>query len=198
MQKELKYLGFIVGQNGIKVDPAKTAAVQEWPRPGNVHEVRKLLGFGNYMRRFIAGYANLVRPMNELLRKEAPFIWSDECEQALIGLKRALVEAPVLTLPDFAENAPPFEMVTDASGYGLGAVLKQGGKIVAYESRSMTPADRNYGVGEQELLAVIHALTVWRCYLEGFPAGVDVITDHAPQHLHAHEGSPLKASGTLV
>ena len=71
-------------------------------------------------------------------------------------------------------------MVTDASGYGLGAVLKQGGKIVAYESRSMTPAERNHGVGEQELLAVIHALTVWRCYLEGFPAGVDVITDHAP------------------
>jgi RNase H-like domain found in reverse transcriptase len=83
----------------------------------------------------------------------------------------------VLTLPDFAADAPAFEVWCDASGYGIGAVLMQAGKVIAYEARSPISAERNYTTGEQELLAVVHALRTWRCYLEG-KKEVKIMTDH--------------------
>ena len=86
------------------------------------------------------------------------FSWSVDCADAFNGLKRALAQVPVLALPDFSEDAPGFAVWTDASGFGLGAFLLQGGRVVAYEARTMSPAERNYGTGEQELLAMIHAL----------------------------------------
>ncbi len=178
MQHEVKFLGHVFSDVGIKVYPTKVAVVQDWPAPLNVSYIRRFLGLSNYFRRFIKGYANLVRPMNDLLKKDAPFCWSAACESAFVAVKDAVQSAPVLVLPDTNDGVPPFHVWSDASGTCIGAVLMQNGCVIAYEARSLTPAERNYTVGEQELLAVVHALTVWRCYLEGHE--VQVMTDHQP------------------
>lgn len=177
-QPEVDFLGHVLGKDGLRVDPRKTAAVQSWPVPTDVHQVRSFLGLANYFRKFIPNYASLTYPLNGLLRKEVPYSWSAACATAFQAVKDALTSAPVLALPDFTH---PFELdiISDASGFGLGAILLQNGRPVAYESRQLNAAERNYGTGEQELLAVVHALKVWRCYLEG-AAQVTVITDHEP------------------
>lgn len=179
MQTELEFLGHVVSADGIKVSPKKTAAVQAWPVPKDVSQVRSFLGLGNYFRKFIQGYSNLVRPMIELTKKDAVFNWTAECQSAFQGLKDALTAAPVLKLPDFSDAAPPFEVWCDASGRGIGAVLLQGGHPIAFEARSLNPAERNYFAGEQEMLAVVHALRTWRCYLQG-EKPVFIMTDHQP------------------
>ena len=152
--------------------------VQGWPVPDSVSAVRSFLGMCNYFRRFIQGYAKLCTPLSSLLKKDVPFAWSAACAEAFQGLKYALTHAPVLVVPDFSTDAPTFEVWCDASGFAVGAVLMQGGRPVAFEARTMTPAERNYTVGEHELLAVVYALTKWRCYLEGVT--FRVMTDHAP------------------
>ena len=176
---EISFLGHVVSSQGLKVDPRKVSTVQNWPTPSDVSQVRSFLGLGNYFRRFIQGYSNLVRPLNDLLKKGVPFRWDERCTNAFNGLKSALLNAPVLTLPDFSDSAPGFHVWCDASGYGIGAVLMQGGRVISYEARSLIPAERNYTTGEQELLAVVHALRTWRCYLEG-EKDVKIMTDHAP------------------
>ena len=107
------------------------------------------------------------------------FSWTAECQDAFERMKLALVEAPVLVRPDFTAGAPPFDVWCDACDQAIGAVLLQGGKVIAYEARSLNKHEINYTTGEKELLAVVHALTVWRCYLEGSHS-VGVMTDHAP------------------
>ena len=105
-------------------------------------------------------------------------MWSDACQAAFNGVKLALTNAPVLVMPDYSE---PFELIADACGFGLGAALLQEGRTVAYLSGKVTPAERNYGVGEQELLVVVHAMGKWRCYLEGVSVDMlTVVTDHNP------------------
>ena len=176
-QPELRFLGHIVGQHGIKVDPDKVRAVADWPTPTNVSEVRSFLGMANYFRKFLLDYAKHVAPLHALTKKDAPWNWSPDCESAFRWAKDALQRAPVLALPDFQQ---PFEIRCDASGFALGAVLLQHGRPVAYESRKLTPAERNYTTGEQELLAVVHSIGIWRCYLEGGEHPVTVVTDHQP------------------
>jgi transposase InsO family protein len=172
---ELHFLGHVVGKDGIKVDPHKLAAVQDWPVPTDVHQLRSFLGFGNYFRKFIQGYATLTAPLTALLKKGNKFDWSKSCQEAFDGLKYALTTAPVLALPDFTRI---FEVVCDASGTGIGAVLLQEGRPVAFESRKLNVHEERYSVGEQELLSVVHALKTWRCYLEGVQSVV--VTDHHP------------------
>lgn len=178
--KELKYLGHIVGSEGIKVNPSKVSAVQDWPIPTSAKDVRSFLGLSNYFRKFIQGYATLVAPLTHLTRKNVlwtPHTWNDACQTAFDGIKQALVQAPVLALPDFGQ---PFtmEVICDASTAGIGAVLTQDGKALAYESKKLTDAEKKWTTTEQELWAVVHALHVWRCYLEGLP--FTVVTDHNP------------------
>jgi hypothetical protein len=172
---ELKFLGHVVGQEGIKVDPAKTAAVSDWPVPTDVKQLRSFLGLANYFRRFMQGYSKLTQPLTRLLRKGVVFAMSDECLQAFEGVKFALTTAPVLAMPDYSKR---FEVVCDASLIGIGAVLLQEGRPIAFESRALNSAERNYSTGDQELLAVVHALHAWRCYLEGVEC--TLVTDHCP------------------
>lgn len=172
---EVKFLGHICGRDGVKVDPAKVRAVEEWPTPQNPSHVSQFLGLANYMRRFIQGYAALAAPLYGLTQKDAEFVWREEHDAAFKGLKEALTTAPVLAMPDFSK---PFEVRSDASLLGTGAVLMQDDRPVAYHSKRFTSAERNYGTGEQELLGVIHALDAWRCYLEG--SKVKLVTDHHP------------------
>lgn len=181
-QPEVTFLGHVVGVNGVKVDPRKVQAVQDWPIPTDVHQLRSFLGLANYFRKFIQGYSTLVRPLTDLLRddKSVQKLWSTEAQHAFDGVKWALTHAPVLVLPDFdaAAKHTPFEVVADASLHGIGAVLLQGGRPIAFESKKFSPAEKNYDTSQRELLALIHALKTWRCYLEGVP--FKLVTDHHP------------------
>jgi Reverse transcriptase (RNA-dependent DNA polymerase)/RNase H-like domain found in reverse transcriptase/Integrase zinc binding domain/Chromo (CHRromatin Organisation MOdifier) domain/Retroviral aspartyl protease/Integrase core domain/Retrotransposon gag protein/Zinc knuckle len=173
--REVSFLGHLVGEAGVRADPAKVKTVVDWPVPRNVHDLRCFLGLTNYFRKFIQGYASMTRCLTNLFKKGVVWQWSDECAENFTKLKAALTSAPVLRIPDLNRS---FEVICDASGYAIGAVLLQEGAPVAFESRGMNPAEQNYPVGEQELLAVVHALTLWRCYLEG--VHFRVITDHNP------------------
>lgn len=175
---ELLYLGHIVGAYGIRVDPAKVSAVASWPVPKDLHELRSFLGLTNYFRKFIQGYSTRCRPLTALMKKSAQYVWSPECQAAFAGLKQDLTSAPVLVAPDFSK---PFEVVSDACEWSVGAVLLQDGHPVAFESRTMIPAELNYTTSEKECLATVHALKVWRCYLEGLSQDMlTLVTDHNP------------------
>ncbi|KAJ9515331.1 hypothetical protein QJQ45_006595 [Haematococcus lacustris] len=131
--------------------------------------------YAKLKKMFIQGFAKLVEPLTNLTKKDVTWCWDDKCEEAFQGVKHALSNAPVLSLPDFNKE---FQVLCDASVTGIGAVLMQDKHPIAYESRRLLPAEVNYTTGEQELLAVVHALKTWRCFLEGVK--FRVITDHNP------------------
>lgn len=172
---ELKYLGHVVSADGIKVDPDKTKAVDQWPTPRNPKDIRAFLGLANYFRKFVPSFSMIAAPLTRLTRKDTAFEWTDACQQAFDGIKHALTHAPVLATPD---PKKPFEVRCDASIVGVGAVLMQDDNPIAYESKKLDDAQVKWTTTEQELWAVVHALQVWRCYLEG--TTFKVITDHNP------------------
>jgi len=177
-KSEVAFLGHIVGREGVKVNPKKIEVVKEWPIPRDGTQLRQFLGLTNYFRRFIQGYSSITAPLNNLIRKTVDFqkSWTEEHTLLINQLKEALTTAPVLALPDFEE---PFELVSDASILGTGAVLMQKGRPIAYTSSKFSPAEVNYTTTEQELLGVVKALQEWRCYAEG-SKGLTVVTDHNP------------------
>lgn len=174
---ELKYLGYVVDKRGLHVDPDKVAAILNIKPPGNTTEVRRVIGMASWYRRFIPQFSTIISPLTALLKKNKKWEWTDECDLSFQQIKDALSSAPVLTRPDFSK---PFVVQTDASGYGIGAVLSQehedGEHVICYISRSLTKAEKNYSTTERELLAVIFACEKLRPYLEGF--SFKVITDH--------------------
>ncbi|KAJ9523637.1 hypothetical protein QJQ45_007339 [Haematococcus lacustris] len=178
---ELKFLGHIVGRQGIAVDPAKVQVIKEWPVPSSLKELQAFLGLANFFRRFIAGYSTIAAPLTHLTGEKvaAGTNWQQLGEPALRAfnaLKQALCSTPVLALPDPNQ---PFEVWSDASLVGTGGVLLQGGRVVAYTSHKFSPAQMKYTTGEQELLGIIRALQEWRCYLDG-AVHVTIVTDHNP------------------
>lgn len=173
---EVKYLGHIVGQNQVKPDPKKVEAVANWPVPETVNQLRAFLGLVNYFSKFIDKHAAKARPLTDMLRKGAPFsMHTPERMHAFKELKTALTTAPVLTIPDMAQ---PFTVITDASEFDISGILLQDEKPVAYESRKLKPAECNYPTHEREMLAAVHCLRTWRCYLDGQPFKLH--TDHKP------------------
>jgi hypothetical protein len=173
-QSEIKYLGHIVDKQGIRVDPKKVIeAVQTWPVPKNVHDVRSFQGLVNHFRKFIEHYSEIAVPLTNLTKKSHPWVWTGRCQDAFELLKQKLIEAPLLRTPD---EHLPYEVVTNASDLGLGGVLLQEGHPVAFEFRKLNSAELNYQTTEKKMLAVVHALRLWRCYLEG--AKFTVYTDH--------------------
>ena len=173
-----KFLGYVISAEGVSVDPTKIETILNWPEPKDSSDVRSFLGLGNHFKRFIQGYSKLTSALVELTKPSVKFNFNENeaAQNAFKQLKTCLTEAPVLALPAVNE---PFEMVCDASGFGCGAVLKQNDEAIAYYSYRMNERERNYSVGEQELLAVVKAFQYWRCYLEG-ATKVTVITDHMP------------------
>jgi hypothetical protein len=159
-QKEIKYLGHIVNKHGVHPDPKKVEAVQSWPVPKNVHDVKSFLELVNYFRKFIEHYSEIAVPLTNLTKKSYPWVWTGRCQDAFELLKQKLTESPLLHTSD---ESLPYEVVTDASDLGLGGVLLQEGQHVAFESRKLNDAELNYQTTEKELLAVVHALRVWRC-----------------------------------
>ncbi|MCH83701.1 retrotransposon protein [Trifolium medium] len=171
--KEISFLGHVISSEGIAVDPAKVEAVLQWSTPESVSEVRSFLGLAGYYRRFIEGFSKLAMPLTQLTRKNQLFVWDKKCEESFQELKRRLTTAPVLVLPDAKE---PFEVYCDASKMGLGGVLMQRGKVVAYASRQLKTHEKNYPTHDLELAAVVFTLKIWRHYLYG--SRFEVFSDH--------------------
>ncbi|KAL0535932.1 hypothetical protein IC582_024862 [Cucumis melo] len=171
--KQVSFLGHVVSRAGVSVDPAKIEAVTGWTRPSTVSEVRSFLGLAGYYRRFVENFSRIATPLTQLTRKEAPFVWSKACEDSFQNLKQKLVTAPVLTVPD---GSGSFVIYSDASKKGLGCVLMQQGKVVAYASRQLKSHEQNYPTHDLELAAVVFALKIWRHYLYG--EKIQIFTDH--------------------
>ncbi len=170
----IEFVGHVVSHNKVMMDPGKLKAVSQWPSPKNVRQLRQFLGFANFYRKFIHGFAKVASPLTDCLKKKGlAFGWSDAQEAAFQDLKERLTSAPVLAIPDLKA---PFVLHTDASGMCLGAVLSQEGHPVAYLSGKLNGAQRNYDVREQELLALITALQRWRHYL--MDNDITAYTDH--------------------
>ncbi|GJP32306.1 hypothetical protein CLOM_g16888 [Closterium sp. NIES-68] len=174
-KRKLEYLGYLVGNNRLKVDPKKVVAVQNWLVPQNVGQIRSFLCLANYFRRFLENYSTVVAPLTALTRKGSAWEWTRQCQEAFDKVKTKLTNAPVLVLPD---PSKPYEVVTDASTVGIGVVLLQEGRLMAFESRKLSLAEQRYTTFEQELLAVVHALRTRRCYLEDVE--FVVTNDHCP------------------
>ena len=170
---QIEYLGFIVSRDGISVDPAKVNDIVEWVEPKNVSEVRGFLGITGWYRVFIKDYAVIAAPLTGLLKKGIRIEWNQKLQESFERLKEIVTTAPCLKLPDFSKE---FEVVTDASGIALGGVLTQEGRPVSFTSRKLKPYESNYATHDLELLAVIHALKVWRHYLLG--RKFKLVTDH--------------------
>ena len=170
---EVSFLGHIVSAEGIRVDPAKIEAVVNWKSPQNVTEVRSFLGLAGYYRRFVRGFSVIASPLTKLLRKGIKFEWTDKCQNSFEQLKGMLVEAPVLTQPTSGKE---YTLYSDASCTGLGCVLMQDGKVVAYASRQLKPHEQNYPTHDLELAAIVFALKIWRHYLYGEKCRI--YTDH--------------------
>ena len=151
-RREVKFLGHIVCGAGIRTDPAKIEAVQEWPVPVSAKQIRSFLGLCSYYRRFIHGFADIARPLHKLTEKSTPFQWTDECQVSFRRLKAALTSAPVLAYP---RPEGQFTLDTDASGEAIGAVLSQSQdeelKVIGYFSKAMTKAERDYCITRKEL-----------------------------------------------
>ncbi|KAL4020671.1 hypothetical protein IC575_019452 [Cucumis melo] len=150
--KQVSFLGHVVSKAGVSVDPAKIEAVTSWTRPSTVSEVRSFLGLAGYYRRFVENFSRIATRLTQLTRKRAPFVWSKACDDSFQNLKQKLVTAPVLTVPD---GSGSFVIYSDGSKKGLGCVLMQQGKVVAYASRQLKSHEQNYPTHDLELAAVI-------------------------------------------
>ena len=177
----VEFLGHILEKGRVRADPKKVRAVEEWERPTDRSQLRRFLGFANFYRRFIRGFSRVAAPLSALTSTLRPFSWSPEADAAFTTLKQLFTSAPVLIFPDPGHQ---FIVEVDASDVGLGAVLSQRSEEdqlihpVAFLSRRFTPAERNYDVGNRELLAVHAALEEWRHWLEGAQHPILIWTDH--------------------
>jgi hypothetical protein len=171
--EKIAFLGHILTAEGVEVDPSKVEAVSNWKQPSNVSEIRSFLGMAGYYRRFIKGFSSIAKPLTELLKKDNKFVWTPDCEESFQVIKKKLTTAPVLTLPDIHQE---FVIFCDASKQGLGCVLMQNEKVIAYASRLLKPHEQNYPTHDLELAAIVHALKIWRHYLIGNKC--HIFTDH--------------------
>ncbi|KAD3067306.1 hypothetical protein E3N88_35186 [Mikania micrantha] len=177
--REVQFLGHVVNQNGIQVDPSKIQAVKQWETPRTPTKIRQFLGLAGYYRRFIKNFSKIALPLTTLTQKNQPFIWDSQQEEAFQLLKHKLCNAPILALPEGTDN---FTVYCDASRQGLGCVLMQNDKVIAYASRQLKVHEKNYTTHDLELGAVVFALKIWRHYLYGTKC--TIYTDHKSlQHI---------------
>ncbi|KAH9770474.1 hypothetical protein KPL71_012393 [Citrus sinensis] len=162
-QTKIEYLGHFISKKGVQVDDKKIAAMRNWPRPRNVTELRGFLGLTGYYRKFVKNYGTIAAPLTQLLKK-GQFNWGENAEEAFEALKTAMTTTPVLAIPNFNEI---FVIETDASDAGIGAVLSQQGRPIAFLSRALGPQKRAWPIYSKEMLAIIEAVRCWRPYLMG-------------------------------
>ena len=171
--KEVDYLGFRLTPKGILPQPRKVKAIMNMAEPKNKKELRGFIGLVNYYRHMWKHRSHLLAPLSSMAGAKAKFDWTDQCRQAFEAIKRMVAKEVMLSFPDYSQ---PFQLYTDASDRQLGAVLKQGDKVLAFFSKKLNPAQRRYGVGEKEMLSVVEALKEFRTMVLGYP--IDVYVDH--------------------
>ncbi|GJW46764.1 putative reverse transcriptase domain-containing protein [Tanacetum coccineum] len=178
-EEHAEHLKYVIDSEGIHVDPAKIESIKDWASPKTPTEICEFLGLAGYYRRFIEGFSKIAKPMTKLTQKNVKFDWTEKAEAAFQLLKKKLCSAPILTLPKGIEN---FVVYYDASCKGLGPVLMQKEKVIAYASRQLKIHEKNYTTHDLELRAVVFALKMWRHYLYGTKCVV--FTDHKSlQHI---------------
>ena len=163
-QDRIHYLGHIILDEGISVDPEKIEAILNWPTPRNVTDVRYFMGLAGYYRRFIEGFSKVAHAVTSLQKKGIKFEWTLTCEESFQQLNILLTSAPVLKVFDPEKD---FVVCTDACGQGLGGVLMQDNHVICYESRKLKEHEKNYTTHDLELAAVVYSLKMWRHYLMG-------------------------------
>jgi hypothetical protein len=167
------FLGHIINQEGLAVDLKKVAAILDWKAPKDTRGIKSFIGMAGYYRCFIEGFSKIARPMTALLAKKVEFKWTLTFQKFFETLKEKLTTSLILILPDVHKS---FSVYCDASYTGLGCVLMQEGRVVAYSSRQLKTHEKNYRTHDLELAAVVHALKTWRHYLYGQKC--DIYTDH--------------------
>lgn len=194
---EVHYLGHVFSSTGMSPDENKVQAIQQWPTPHDVYTTHQFIGLASYYQRYKRDFATIAAPLHRLTQKGEKFQWSEECDKVFKTLKKCLSNVPVLGFPNFAKDANKFMVHTDASAGGLGAVLEQNKKVIAYASRVLTKPERNYSLIQRECLAIIFALKQFRYYLLGRP--FILFTDHAPlQWLSSQKMEGLLSRWALV
>lgn len=165
--KSVTYLGHVISAEGITTDPEKISAVIDWPIPQTKKQVRGFLGFCSYYRRFVKGFSSIAKPLYALTDKQFKFSWNEQCQRSFQELKRVMTSSPVFSFP---LEKGEFVLDTDASGFGIGAVLSQvqqgQEKVIAYFSRTLSKTERNYCVTRRELLAIVVSLKTFHHYLD--------------------------------
>jgi RNase H-like domain found in reverse transcriptase/Reverse transcriptase (RNA-dependent DNA polymerase)/Integrase zinc binding domain/Integrase core domain len=176
----MEYLGLIIQEEKMSMDPVKLSGIQDWPTPMSVKQVQGFIGFANFYRRFIKKFSKLVLPFNNLLRKDTKFDWNDQCQEAFETLKERFIQEPVLMMPD---HSKPFQIESDASKYASGAVLTQmdinGDRhLMAFLSKTFTDTERRYEIYDRELLRIVQALKECWHYIQGSGHTTLMHTDH--------------------
>ncbi|KAI3758179.1 hypothetical protein L6452_05732 [Arctium lappa] len=171
--KEVQFLGHVVTRDGVKVDPSKIEAMMNWESPKSPSEIRSFLGLAGYYRRFIQDFSKIASSLTVLTRKNVKFEWTETQEKAFRILQKKLCEAPILSLPEGSED---FVVYRDTSKMGLGCVLMQWGKVIAYASRQLKIHEKNYPTHDLELASVVFSLKLWQHYLYGTKC--TLFTDH--------------------
>eukprot|EP00253_Pinus_taeda_P011517 PITA_11517 len=172
-KEEIQYLGHVITKEGIAVDPEKIKDIMDWPMPKDVADVRSFMGLAGYYRRFVEGFSKVAFPITSLQKKGKSFQWTPNCQKSFEQLKHLLTTAPILCIADPNKD---YVVCTDASKEGLGGFLMQEGRVIAYESRKLKEHEQRYSAYDLELVAVIHALKMWRHYLMG--RKFLLLTDH--------------------
>ena len=171
-------VGHVISPEGLKTNSNLVAAVKDFPKPKDLEELRRFLGLSSYYRRFISQFAQMAQPLHKLTQDGVPFKWNDSRQRGFECIKQKLIEAPILSYSSFNKD---FILETDASAQGLGAILSQEQEdeqvqSVAYASRALSPTERNYSITEMETIAVVWAISHFKCCLYG--QSVTVYTDH--------------------
>ena len=170
---KVAFLGHVISGEGISVDPQKVEAIVNWKPPTNVSVVRSFLGLAGYYRKIVQGFSKIAIPLTNLLKKDQKLEWSDTYQHSFKELRERLMTAPVLALPLGKDG---YVVYCDTSRIGLGCVLMQDGRVIAYSSRYLKKHKQNYPTHDLELAAIVFALKIWRHYLYGVPC--QIFTDH--------------------
>jgi hypothetical protein len=167
------FLGYVVSANGVEVEESKIAAIKNWPTHFNVSQVRNFHDLVGFYRRFVKEFSIVAASLNELTKKDVKFVWGAAQQHVFDELKCHLIAAPLLALPDFTKQ---FEIACDASGLGIGSVLMQEGRPIAYFSKKFNGAQLNYPIYNKEVYALVHVLEIWQHYL--WPKEFIIHSDH--------------------
>ncbi|GKV06951.1 hypothetical protein SLEP1_g18768 [Rubroshorea leprosula] len=170
---QIVFLGYVVSADGITVDEEKVKAIKEWPTPKNISEVWSFQGLVSFYRRFIKDFSTIAAPLTEIVKKSVGFKWESEQENAFNLIKENVISAPLLALPNFTKT---FEIECDASSIGIGAILMQERRPIAFFSGKLTGAALNYPTYDKEMYALVRALETWQHYL--WPKEFVIHTDH--------------------